>query len=162
MAFELGSGNLEAGQKFYEKAFGWTFTDGTNGPGNPFGFANAPEGSNIPWGTVWDTNLRGDRGGSPHAYDGIPGEYLALVLLVDDLKETCRLVEEAGGTITLPPMTNDDGTFDAAHIRDVNGNMIGLCSMNVSSDSTPHPSPVPEEMIGHTPLPDALKEEPKD
>ncbi|AQA21713.1 glyoxalase/Bleomycin resistance /Dioxygenase superfamily protein [Rhodococcus sp. MTM3W5.2] len=162
MAFELGSKNLGKAQTFYEQAFGWTFTDGSNGPGDPFGFANAPEGSNIPWGTVWNTNLGGDREGNPAEYRDVPDEYLAFVLLVDDLKETCRLVEEAGGTITLPPMTNDDGTFDAAHIRDVNGNMIGLCSMNVSSDSTPHPNPVPQEMIGQTPLPDALLDQSND
>ncbi|MEU7146398.1 VOC family protein [Nocardia sp. NPDC046473] len=155
MAFELGSANLPATQKFYEQAFGWKFTDGTNGPGNPFGFANLPEGSNIPFGTVWDTTLGGGREGTPEAYRDIPDEYLAFVLLVDDLKEACRLVEEAGGKAG-PPMTNDDGTFDAAHIRDVNGTLIGLCSMNVSSDSVPHPNPVPEEMIGQTPLPDAL------
>lgn len=144
MFFELGSRDPGAAEKFYEQAFGWSFTEGK---GNPFSFANTPAGSNIPFGTVFDTNL------TPEGIE-VPQEYVTLVLQVDDLRDTCRRVEEAGGRVTIPPMTNEDGTFDIAHVMDGRGNLIGLFSMNMSPDSTPNPNAVEP---GTTPLPDALK-----
>ncbi|MFD6394893.1 VOC family protein [Nocardia sp. NPDC060259] len=149
ISFEIGSKDLVATQEFYEKTFGWTFTDGLDGPGRPYGFANTPAGSAMPFGTSWDTDL------TPTGTD-IPAEYLAIILQVDDLKETCRLVEEAGGTVTVPPTTNEDGTADVAHVRDPRGVLLGLYCQNMATDSQPNPNPIPAELLDQKPLPDAL------
>lgn len=154
ISFEIGSRDVAATQGFYEKAFGWTFTNGSEGPGNPAGFANTPAGSVTPFGTTWDTHL------TPEGRE-IPEEYFAVILEVDDLAETCRLVEEAGGKVTVPPTTNEDGTCDVAHIHDNRGVLIGLYSMNMSDESLPSPNPVPLDQIGKTPLPDALADKPR-
>jgi predicted enzyme related to lactoylglutathione lyase len=150
MFFEIGSRDPGAAEKFYQQAFGWRFTEGA---GNPFSFVNTPEGSNVPFGTVWDTKL------TPAEVD-IPREYVTLVLEVDDLRATCAAVEAAGGKITVPPTTNEDGTFDVAHVRDTQGNLVGLFSMKMSPESAANPNPVAPELVGTTPVPDALRQEP--
>jgi predicted enzyme related to lactoylglutathione lyase len=150
MFFEIGSRDPGAAEKFYSQAFGWRFTEGA---GNPFSIVNTPEGSNVPFGTVWDTNL------TPEGVD-IPREYVALVLQVDDLQATCAAVEAAGGRITVPPTVNEDGTFDVAHVRDPQGTLVGLFSMKMSPDSAPNPNPISPEMASKMPVPDALRTEP--
>ncbi|MFC8047899.1 VOC family protein [Nocardia sp. NPDC057353] len=149
ISFEIGSKNLKATQEFYEKTFGWTFTEGLDGPGRPYGFANTPEGSAMPFGTAWDTHL------TPDGTD-IPDEYIAIIIQVEDLKESCRLIEEAGGRITVPPTTNEDRTADVAHFRDPRGVLVGLFSLNMSPDSAPNPNPIPDELLPTKPLPDFL------
>jgi predicted enzyme related to lactoylglutathione lyase len=135
--FEIGSKDPVVTEKFFAEAFGWSFTEGH---GNPYSFATTPAGSKLPMGGLWDSKLNPEDG--PY----VPDDYIVLVLEVDDLHDTCRRVEEAGGKVTIGPMVGDDGSFDIAHVRDPRGNLIGLYCTNLNPESARNPAATKPEL----------------
>jgi uncharacterized protein len=102
--FEIGCKDKAATSAFYEKVFGWKADPG-------------------PMGT-FDTG----------STEGIPGHIVALghephqfthfYIETDDVAESLKQVEAAGGKTVVPPVPLPHGTF--AWFSDVEGNIVGL------------------------------------
>ncbi|KFB10730.1 VOC family protein [Nitratireductor basaltis] len=97
-----GNGSLPEVKHFYEKAFSWSFTD--YGPGY----------------CAFDEGLDGGFDGNPENPKPLP------VLYSDDLEETQRVVETAGGRIVKPIFSFPGGR--RFHFTDPAGNELAVWS----------------------------------
>ncbi len=108
-------GNVDAGRRFYEAVFGWTFTEASP-PDAPFRYLIARlDGQDV-------GGLGGPRDAETPA-PTVPGwnTYVA----VDDAQDAARAFEAAGGTITAPPAAGGEGGV-AVVGRDPAGHEIRL------------------------------------
>jgi len=112
--FEIGTDNPARAEKFYGEVFGWTVGhDDGDLPG--YQQIAAGDGPGLHAGGLFDT------GGT------LPG-YAVFGVLVEDVAETCRRVEAAGGKIRRPPEATPGGvTF--AHLLDPAGNQFEVFTM---------------------------------
>jgi uncharacterized protein len=113
--FEIGTDDLAGAEKFYGDIFGWTVAhDDSDGPA--FHRVTAGDGGpGLHSGGLFDT------GGA------LPG-YAVFGVLVEDVAETCRRVEAAGGSVQRGPQTTPGGiTF--AYLLDPSGNQFEAFTM---------------------------------
>ncbi|MFG2068001.1 VOC family protein [Micromonospora tulbaghiae] len=105
--FEIGSDRPDEVQRFYAEMFGWSFEQG--GPG----------------GSYRQTAAGGERGIGGAIRDTDDGNYATFYAQVDDVAETCRRAEKAGGTVLTAPVTTPAGLVRAM-LRDPSGNLFGV------------------------------------
>jgi uncharacterized protein len=112
--FEIGTDDPAGAEKFYGAVFGWTVRrDDGDIPGYQM-ITAAGEGPGLRTGGLLDT------GGAQ------PG-YAVFGVLVEDVAETCRRVEAAGGSLRRAPQVTPAGiTF--AHLLDPKGNQFEVFS----------------------------------
>jgi uncharacterized protein len=112
--FEIGTDNPAGAEKFYGEVFGWTVGhDDGDAPG--FQMLTAGDGPGLHAGGLFDT------GGA------LPG-YAVFGVLVEDVAETIRRVEAAGGSVRRAPQVTPAGiTF--AHLLDPAGNQFEVFTM---------------------------------
>ena len=112
--FEIPSGDPDKATKFYEKVFGWKFTQ---------------------WGTeeYWlaETGPKDQIG-----IDGAilrrrdPNQPVVNSIEVADIDATVKVLEAAGGTVVVPKMAvGEMGTL--AYFKDTDGNIFGLWQLAV-------------------------------
>ena len=99
---ELPGGDLKATKQFYEKAFGWEFTD--------YGPSYA----------AFDEGLDGGFNADPADQARAP----LVILFASDLPKMAAKVEAAGGTITRPIYDFPGG--QRFHFRDPGGNELAV------------------------------------
>lgn len=107
--FEIGAEDPATAERFYGDVFGWQVShDDTKSPDPAY--------------QVFGT------GGLPGGLFATKGEmpgYAIFSVLVEDVEETCRLVEKAGGRVQRGPQVNPAGvTF--AHLLDPAGNHFSV------------------------------------
>ena len=111
--FEIGTNDPAGAEKFYGNVFGWTAARGDGDPGG-FQMVTAGDGPGLHSGGLFDT---GDR----------PG-YAVFGVLVEDVAETCRRVQAAGGSVQVEAQVTPAGiTF--AHVLDPAGNRFEVFTM---------------------------------
>jgi predicted enzyme related to lactoylglutathione lyase len=93
---------------FYSSVFGWEFTDA-----NSEGYS------------TFSTGPSGIGGGIYRAQKVAAGGGVVMYVLVDDVDDYCKKVSLAGGTVIVPKSAIP-GTGWYAHIKDIDGNLIGL------------------------------------
>ncbi len=118
--FEIGTDDPAGAEKFYGDVFGWTIAhDGTASDDPAYQVITAGDGPGLHAGGLFDT-----RG-------AMPG-YAVFSVLVEDVAETCRRVQAAGGRVQRPPQVNGAGvTF--AHLLDPAGNHFEVFTMPAGS-----------------------------
>jgi uncharacterized protein len=106
--FEIGTDDPAAAERFYGDVLGWTVAN----DGNP-GYQ------------IWTTGDADGLHGGLFATEGkLPG-YAIFTVIVEDVAETCRRAEEAGGKVQRAPQVSPDGlTF--AYLLDPAGNHFGV------------------------------------
>jgi predicted enzyme related to lactoylglutathione lyase len=111
--FEIGTDNPAEAERFYGDVFGWTVGhDDTLSPDPAYRIFSTGTDSGLRSGALFNTR-------------GVIPSYAVFTILVDDVADTCRLVEESGGTIQHAPTVNPVGvTF--AHLLDPAGNHIAV------------------------------------
>ncbi|HEX3785980.1 MAG TPA: VOC family protein [Pseudonocardiaceae bacterium] len=110
--FEVGTDDPAAAQRFYGDVFGWTVAKGD---------PNSPDLSY----QLFTTGDADGIGGGLFATKGELPNYAIFTLVVEDVEDTCRRVEKAGGTVARAPKTNPGGvTF--AYLLDPAGNQFGV------------------------------------
>lgn len=102
---ELNVTDLAAARAFYSSAFGWDFTE----YGPAYAGIRSPDGE-------------GEVGGLNAMDAPVPGGPLVL-LFSEDLEATVAAVEQAGGTIVVPPYDFPGGR--RFHFADPSGNVLG-------------------------------------
>jgi uncharacterized protein len=112
--FEIGTDNPARAEKFYGEVFGWTVGhDDGDAPG--YQMFTAGDGPGLHAGGLFDT------GGA------LPG-YAVFGVLVEDVVETVKRVEAAGGSVRRAPQVTPAGiTF--AHLLDPAGNQFEVFTM---------------------------------
>jgi uncharacterized protein len=112
--FEIGTDNPAGAEKFYGEVFGWTVGhDDGDAPG--YQMFTAGDGPGLHAGGLFDT------GGA------LPG-YAVFGVLVEDVAETVKRVEAAGGSVRRAPQVTPAGiTF--AHLLDPAGNQFEVFTM---------------------------------
>ena len=110
--FEIGTADPAGAEKFYGDVFGWTVGhDDGDLPG--FQMFTAGYGPGLHAGGLFDT--------------GAQAGYAVFGVLVEDVAETCRRVELAGGSVKQAPQVTPAGiTF--AHLLDPKGNRFEVFS----------------------------------
>jgi uncharacterized protein len=106
---ELPVEDVAAAKAFYAQAFGWSFTD------------YGPEYAGIQHPTEAGEEVGGLNGAG---VDGPRGEGPLVQLYSDDLEASVAAVEQAGGTITVPPFGFPGGR--RFHFTDPAGNQLGI------------------------------------
>lgn len=110
--FEIGTDDPEAAKRFYGDVFGWTIS------------ADDPAGGGPAYQIVTTGDPEGLRGGLFATEGKMPG-YAIFTLMVEDVEETCRRVEQAGGKVQRPTQVSPLGvTF--AYLLDPAGNQFGV------------------------------------
>jgi predicted enzyme related to lactoylglutathione lyase len=110
--FEVGTDDPATAQRFYGEVFGWTLDADADPAYRNFTAA----GEERPSGGLFDT-----AGRYPN--------YAIFHVLVEDVEDTCRRVEAAGGKVQRPAQSNPGGvTF--AHVTDPGGNHFGVFSLS--------------------------------
>lgn len=111
--FEIGTDNPAEAERFYGDVFGWTVGhDDKKSPDPAYQIVSTGTDAGLRNGALFNT-----KGAMPN--------YAVFTILVDDVEETCRLVEKSGGTIQREPTVNPVGvTF--AHLLDPAGNHIAI------------------------------------
>ena len=117
--FEIGTDDPARAEKFYGEVFGWTVGhDDGDLPG--YQMITAGDGPGLHAGGLFDT------GGE------LPG-YAVFGVVVQDVAETCKRVEAAGGSVRLAPRVTPAGiTF--AHLLDPAGNQFEVFTMPAGQD----------------------------
>lgn len=105
---ELNVSDLAAARAFYSAAFGWEF----NEYGPAYAGIRSPDGD-------------GEVGGLNAGDAPVPGGPLVL-LFSDDLDASVSAVEQAGGTVVVPPYEFPGGR--RFHFSDPSGNVLGAWS----------------------------------
>ena len=109
--FEIGTHDPAEAERFYGAVFGWSV-------------ARDDTASTDPAYQVFTTG--GLRGGLFDTKEQMPG-YAVFTVLVEDVADTCRRVEAAGGRVQRAPEVNPVGvTF--AHLLDPSGNHFAVFS----------------------------------
>jgi predicted enzyme related to lactoylglutathione lyase len=109
--FEIGTSDPAGAERFYGEVFGWTV-------GHDDPRSTDPAYRII--GTGGDAGLQS--GGLFSTNGEVPG-YAVFAVLVEDVAETCRQAEKAGGTVQRGPLVNSDG-FTFAYLLDPSGNQF--------------------------------------
>jgi hypothetical protein len=108
--FQIGVEDGAAAERFYGDVFGWTFkTDET--AGMPYRIVTTPSARSIMGGIV--------------AHGGQMPNHAIFCVVVDDVADTCRRVEAAGGKVIVPPTTTPTGLV-FANLLDPEGNHVGV------------------------------------
>ena len=107
--FEIGCKDKAANSAFYETVFGWKTDPGPMGTIDT-GASDAGSGAGIPGHIV-------ALGHEPH-------RFTHFYIETDDVAESLKQVESAGGKTVVPPVPLPHGTF--AWFTDVEGNTVGL------------------------------------
>ena len=107
--FEIGTADPGAAERFYGELFGWTFA---NESGEDGGYR------------MIKTPAEGGLGGGIFPTGGKLPNYAVFYVVVDDVAETCRRAEAAGGKVLVPPQ--DTGTLSFAHLLDPAGNHFAV------------------------------------
>jgi hypothetical protein len=107
--FEVGTDNPAAAAKFYGDVFGWTIAQPD--PSYQLFATGDPDGIG---GGLFDTKAE------------LPN-YATFTIVVEDVEETCRRVQQAGGKIDREPKTNPAG-LSFAYLLDPAGNLFGVFS----------------------------------
>jgi len=102
--FEIGCKDKAATSAFYEQVFGWKVDPG------PMGAIDTGSTAGIPGHIA-------SLGHEPH-------QFTHFYIETDDVAESLKQVEAAGGKALVPPVTLPMGTF--AWFADVGGNRVGL------------------------------------
>lgn len=109
--FEVGTDDPATAERFYGEVFGWTLDPDSDPAYRNF----TTGGGGAPGGGLFDTAGR------------FPN-YAIFHVLVEDVEDTCRRVEAAGGKVQRPARSNPGGvTF--AHVTDPGGNHFGVFSL---------------------------------
>jgi uncharacterized protein len=101
--FQIGTGDVDAAERFYGSLFGWTFSDDAG-----YRLVTTP-GTGQPTGGLADTK----------------DQHAIFMVLVEDVAGYCARAEELGGKTLVPPTTTPDGLV-FAHLHDPAGNHIGI------------------------------------
>jgi predicted enzyme related to lactoylglutathione lyase len=107
--FGIGTDQPEAAGRFYQELFGWQYTADL-GEQVPFRFVKTPAG------TI---------SGGLFATGGQIPNYAVFCVVVDDVEATCRMAEEVGGKILMPPQNIGNGVT-YAQLADPSGNQVGV------------------------------------
>jgi predicted enzyme related to lactoylglutathione lyase len=117
--FEIPARDVDRAQTFYQQLLGVSLTrtqiNGADQAIFPYGGKPNTSGSVIRWDGVYEPS---DRLGS------------IVYLHVDDIRPVLERVTQVGGEVLLPPQTLPDNIGSFAHIRDSEGNRVGLFSAN--------------------------------
>jgi uncharacterized protein len=117
--FEIGTDEPARIERFYGDLFGWSFS--------------TDDDAGTPYRTV-DTRSAGSIGGGVFPTGGEMPSYAIFYVVVDDVADTCRRAEAAGGKVIVPAATTNAGlTF--AHLVDPSGNHIGVFTPPAGSDA---------------------------
>ncbi len=125
--FEIYANDLERAMKFYTEVFGWTYQKWDFG-GEPYwGVMTAPEGS---------TEL-GINGGllkrpGPAPIEGQAVTAWACTVQVENIDETIKKIENAGGTLALAKQAIP-GMAWQAYYKDTEGNIFGVHQPDVNA-----------------------------
>jgi hypothetical protein len=110
--FEIGTDDPAAAERFYGDVFGWTI-------------ARDDTASTDPAYQVFTTgDPEGLHGGLFATKGEMPG-YAVFALLVEDVEDTCRRAEAAGGKVQRAPQVNAAGVA-FAHLLDPAGNHFSV------------------------------------
>jgi uncharacterized protein len=113
--FEIGTDDPAGAEKFYGDLFGWTIArDASDGPGYQV-FKTGDDGPGLHMGGLADTE------------GSVPG-YAVFGVWVEDVADTCRRVEAAGGRVHVAPRTSPMG-ITSAHLLDPKGTQFQVYSM---------------------------------
>jgi uncharacterized protein len=111
--FEIGTDDPAGAEKFYGDVFGWTVgRDEGDGPG--YQVFTAGDGRGLHQGGLLDTG-------------GAMPPYAVFAVHVEDVAETCRRVEAAGGSVHRAPQVSPAG-ITSAHLLDPKGNQFEVFS----------------------------------
>ncbi|MVM35633.1 VOC family protein [Spirosoma sp. HMF4905] len=102
---EFPAHDLVATKDFYQQAFGWSFED---------------------YGPDYTSFVDGRIAGGFFKADGLIVSHPLVVIWADDLEESLRVVEQAGGIITKPIFSYPSGR--RFHFTDPTGNELAVCS----------------------------------
>ncbi|MDA1076628.1 MAG: VOC family protein [Proteobacteria bacterium] len=108
--FAINADNVDRARKFYNDAFGFSFTPW--GPPNFYQIKNA------------GTGLLGALQERRELVQGKRAHTFETTLGVDDLKATMTAVEASGGRIVMPPF-RIDGVGELMYFEDTEGNICG-------------------------------------
>ncbi|MGC4832304.1 VOC family protein [Micromonospora arida] len=111
--FEIGTDRPEDAERFYGEMFGWTFEEQGSANGGSYRVTGAGGDNGI--------------GGAIRTTDGTSPNYVVFYAEVDDVAETCRRAEAAGGRVLVPARTTPSG-LTSAHLLDSTGNRLGVFS----------------------------------
>lgn len=112
--FEVHAEEPDRARRFYEVAFGWTFT---HLPQMDYWLISTGDGAGI------DGGLVRRRGVAPS--EGQPVNAYVCMLAVDDLDDAMKAGVAAGGTVALPRMAIP-GVGYVGYLKDTEGNIFGL------------------------------------
>jgi uncharacterized protein len=118
--FAIHADDVSRAKRFYEAAFGWTFT-----PWGPPGFYQ-----------IHEVGLLGALQERREPLTGTGMRGFEITLGVDDLKATIKAVEAAGGQVTDGPFTID-GVGDLIFFADPEGNRVGAMQYEPGQPETP-------------------------
>jgi uncharacterized protein len=111
--FEIPSSDCNRSLDFYSRAFGWK---GSEFPAEtPYYFVS-----------TGDSSEAGIDGGIMQRFD--PGQPVVNIIRVDSVDESCREIEDAGGTIVVPKF-EVPGVGFKAYFKDPDGNIFGIAQM---------------------------------
>ena len=108
--FQIGVPDMAAAQRFYGDLFGWTFTKDDD-PNLQYHIVQTPAAGSIQGG-IWETG-------------GETSNHAMFCIMVDDVAETVRRAEAAGGKVVVPPATTANGLV-FADVVDPDGNRFGV------------------------------------
>ncbi len=111
--FEIGCKDKAATSAFYETVFGWKVDPGPMGAIDT-GASDTGLGAGIP--------------GHIAALGHEPHQFTHFYIETDDVAESLKQVEAAGGKTLVPPVPIPTGTF--AWFADLEGNVVGLWKPN--------------------------------
>ena len=108
--FQIGVPDAAAAKRFYGDLFGWTFTKDDDATSS-YHIVQTPAAPSIKGG-IWE-------------HGGESANHALFCVFVDDVAETVRRAEAAGGKAVVPPTTTNDGLV-FADLVDPDGNRFGI------------------------------------
>jgi predicted enzyme related to lactoylglutathione lyase len=106
--FEIGTDDPAAAERFYGDVFGWTVSQDDGAGADPA------------YRIITTGDPEGLHGGLFATKGEMPG-YAVFALLVEDVEDTCRRAEAAGGKVQRGPLANASGVV-FAYLLDPAGN----------------------------------------
>lgn len=117
--FEIQAENIERAMKFYTEVFGWEFPKWMDEP-LYMGVMTAPKDSKEP-GINGGLLIR--KGSAPA--NGQPVNAFVCTVQVENIDETIKKIEAAGGTLALPKYAIMNMAWQA-YYKDTEGNIFGI------------------------------------
>jgi hypothetical protein len=108
--FEVGAADADAAERFYGELFGWS-TERWPDPTMDYRVVTTGDGHALQGGIT--------------ATAGTRPPYAVFSIVVDDVDETCRRAEEAGGKVIAGPFHPEVGPPNA-YLLDPEGNQFGV------------------------------------